>query len=109
MEFVLGKLYAHTHIHSVYYTTHKVMTDKKVDTGYERTMLTHRQTHAHTDAVTHMDRQKHSHTKHSHAHTQIHIETQTQAYKPDVDKGGCTRQACTSPLSFKSQLLYYLH
>ena len=56
MEFVLGELYAHTHIHRVYYThTHKVMMDKEVGTGYVRTMSllfdtrtdTHTQSHSH--------------------------------------------------------------
>ena len=61
MEFVLGELYAHTHIHSVYYYythTHKVMMDKEVGTGYVSTMpllfdtRTDRQTDTHTYTIT---------------------------------------------------------
>ena len=67
---------------------------------------THIQSHSHTDDETHT----HTNTqKLTQKHMYTHTLTHKHKNKPDVDKGGCTRRACTLPLSFKSQLLYYLH
>ena len=87
--------------------------DKEVGTGYVRTMSllfdtrtdTHTQSHSHIQMLWHTWTSKYSH-KNTHTHVYKH---KHKHMTPDVDKGGCTRRACTPPLSFKSQLLYYLH